>query len=74
MNCALRSWYIYSQIAGGTTLTWSQKEKINLANDSREGLWEECDWQNLDADLHYWTRPLRPVQVQIRCAFAESVL
>nr|CAD1818125.1 unnamed protein product [Ananas comosus var. bracteatus] len=54
--------FVPNAIAGGTSLTWSQKEKINLANDSREGLWEECDWQNLDADLHYWTRPLRPVQ------------
>ncbi|XP_020591847.1 DAR GTPase 3, chloroplastic isoform X2 [Phalaenopsis equestris] len=27
-----------------------------------EKLWEETDWEKLDADLHYWTRQLRPVQ------------
>lgn len=26
---------------------------------------EECDWADIDADLYYWTKALRPVQVSI---------
>ncbi|XP_072950473.1 DAR GTPase 3, chloroplastic isoform X2 [Typha angustifolia] len=50
------------QISGGTLLGWSEKEKTNLPIYARKGFQEESDWENLDADLRYWTRPLRPVQ------------
>ncbi|XP_073013892.1 DAR GTPase 3, chloroplastic isoform X2 [Typha latifolia] len=50
------------QISGGTLLGWSEKERTNLPIYARKGFQEESDWENLDADLHYWTRPLRPVQ------------
>lgn len=55
------------QDVGGTTLSWSQKEKTNLSTNWNKKSIQEDDWDSLDADLHHWIRPLRRVQVQIRC-------
>ncbi|XP_020697263.1 DAR GTPase 3, chloroplastic [Dendrobium catenatum] len=49
-------------VSAGHTLNLSQKQKSSIPNFTTEGLWEETDWEKLDADLNYWTRPLRPVQ------------
>ncbi|XWS46825.1 hypothetical protein CRYUN_Cryun14cG0101400 [Craigia yunnanensis] len=43
-------------IVGGKTPTWRENE---IANGAVE---DEIDWAEMDADLYYWTRPLRPIQ------------
>ncbi|XP_010910763.2 DAR GTPase 3, chloroplastic [Elaeis guineensis] len=53
---------VSSAVAGGTSLRWFQKEKINLSKHVNESFHEEGDWENLDADVYHWTRSLRPVQ------------
>lgn len=45
------------QIVGGKTPTWREKEDVDGAVE------DETFWAEMDADLSYWTRPLRPVQV-----------
>ncbi|KAJ6798431.1 DAR GTPase 3, chloroplastic [Iris pallida] len=48
---------------GGASLDWSQKEQINFSTIPSEiSASEESFWRDLDADMAYWTRPLRPVQ------------
>ncbi|OVA01528.1 GTP binding domain [Macleaya cordata] len=49
------------QIVGGKAPSWYRKETAGF-NDKFEDSQEESDWPDLDADLHYWTRLLRPVQ------------
>ncbi|KAL5792938.1 hypothetical protein ACOSP7_001532 [Xanthoceras sorbifolium] len=44
------------QIVGGKNSSWLGNSNLN------GGFEEESDWVDLDADLYYWTRPLRPVQ------------
>ncbi|XP_039013850.1 DAR GTPase 3, chloroplastic isoform X2 [Hibiscus syriacus] len=44
------------QIVGGKTPTWRENGSVN---DSVE---DEIDWVEIDSDLQYWTRALRPVQ------------
>lgn len=49
------------QIVGGKPPSW-RGNGIDYRHsfDSSDG---ETDWIDLDADLYYWTRSLRPVQV-----------
>ncbi|KAK1559052.1 hypothetical protein Q3G72_010062 [Acer saccharum] len=47
------------QIVGGKNLTWHGNSN---SNGGFEDYQEESDWVDLDADLYYWTKPLRPVQ------------
>ncbi|XP_008783383.2 DAR GTPase 3, chloroplastic isoform X3 [Phoenix dactylifera] len=54
--------FVSNAIAGGTSLHWPQKEKINLSKYVNESFHEEGDWESLDADVYHWTRSLRPVQ------------
>ncbi|XVE73135.1 hypothetical protein DITRI_Ditri11bG0093300 [Diplodiscus trichospermus] len=44
------------KIVGGKTSTWRENESVNGEFE------DETDWANMDADLYYWTRGLRPVQ------------
>ncbi|XVF80429.1 hypothetical protein PTKIN_Ptkin15bG0072000 [Pterospermum kingtungense] len=44
------------QIVGGKTPSWRENENINGAVE------HEVDWAEMDADLYFWTRQLRPVQ------------
>ncbi|TYI55376.1 hypothetical protein E1A91_D11G137200v1 [Gossypium mustelinum] len=44
------------QIVGGKTPTWRENGSVTEAVD------DEIDWAEMDADLYYWTRALRPVQ------------
>ncbi|RRT32463.1 hypothetical protein B296_00050625, partial [Ensete ventricosum] len=50
------------QVATETSLSWSSKEKVNLSSKWNQSPLQESDWENLEADLYHWTRPLRPVQ------------
>ncbi|ONK72990.1 uncharacterized protein A4U43_C04F25780 [Asparagus officinalis] len=54
--------FLPTQVAGGTSIDWTQKDRFSFPNVSTDALQEESFWENLDADLQYWTRPLRPVQ------------
>ncbi|URE38815.1 50S ribosome-binding GTPase [Musa troglodytarum] len=49
-------------VAAETSLSWSSKEKLNLSSKWNQSPHQEIDWENLEADLYHWTRPLRPVQ------------
>lgn len=49
------------QIVGGKKSSWHGNSNSNDSFDSYQE--EECDWVDLDADLYYWTKSLRPVQV-----------
>ncbi|KAH7671141.1 GTP-binding protein ribosome biogenesis protein [Dioscorea alata] len=49
-------------IIAGPTVSWYQKDKTSVSDYVIEGLQEETNWARLDADLHYWTKTLRPVQ------------
>ncbi|KAJ8490727.1 hypothetical protein OPV22_012448 [Ensete ventricosum] len=49
-------------VATETSLSWSSKEKVNLSSKWNQSPLQESDWENLEADLYHWTRPLRPVQ------------
>ncbi|PKA47965.1 hypothetical protein AXF42_Ash016312 [Apostasia shenzhenica] len=51
-----------SKVGVGTPLSLSRKQISSITSFTNEGLWEETDWEKLDTDLYYWTRPLRPVQ------------
>lgn len=42
---------------GGKTPTWRENQDVNGAVE------DEIDWAEMDADLHHWTRALRPIQV-----------
>lgn len=44
---------------GGKTPTWRENGSVN------EAVEDEIDWAEMDADLYYWTRALRPVQVWV---------
>lgn len=44
------------QIVGGKTPTWRENGSVT------EAVEDEIDWAEMDADLYYWTRALRPVQ------------
>lgn len=44
---------------GGKTPTWRENGSVTEAVD------DEIDWAEMDADLYYWTRALRPVQVWV---------
>ncbi|KAA3474996.1 DAR GTPase 3, chloroplastic [Gossypium australe] len=44
------------QIVGGKTSTWRENGSVTEAVEN------EIDWAEMDADLYYWTRALRPVQ------------
>lgn len=48
------------QAAGVASLDY---DRISISKIADEALQEESFWGNLDADLQYWTRPLRPIQV-----------
>lgn len=52
------------QIVRGKNLEWNESSKISSTLDIDS---EEFDWVTLEADLNYWTKALRPVQVGIRC-------
>ncbi|MBA0686199.1 hypothetical protein Goari_013814 [Gossypium aridum] len=43
-------------IVGGKTPTWRENGSVT------EAVEDEIDWAEMDADLYYWTRALRPVQ------------
>ncbi|XP_021911307.1 DAR GTPase 3, chloroplastic [Carica papaya] len=49
------------QIVGGRTPSWSGNETSKYVNtvDDHQG---ETEWTDLEADLCYWTKALRPVQ------------
>ncbi|KAK8926522.1 hypothetical protein KSP39_PZI018419 [Platanthera zijinensis] len=49
-------------VCGGISSRWSQKNRNIIPDLAAEGLCERIDWEKLDADLNYWTRPLRPIQ------------
>lgn len=50
-------------VGGGKTPLWRENEDVN------DGAVEnEMDWAEMDADLNYWTRQLRPVQVYAAAA------
>ncbi|XP_078433912.1 GTP-binding family protein [Wolffia australiana] len=49
-------------VAGGMSIGWDQRERINLISAPGNVLVEEDFWSQLDSDLYYWTKPLRPVQ------------
>ncbi|KDO68733.1 hypothetical protein CISIN_1g016762mg [Citrus sinensis] len=49
------------QTVGGKQSSWHGGNSNN-SNGSIEAYEEECDWADLDADLYYWTKSLRPVQ------------
>ncbi|KAK9162128.1 hypothetical protein Syun_003030 [Stephania yunnanensis] len=49
------------QIVGGRPSDWSSKES-SRCNDSFDEVEGESDWYDLDTDLYYWTKSLRPVQ------------
>jgi hypothetical protein len=42
-----------------------EKERLGLSRYADEESNEDMFWETLDADLQYWTRGLRPVQVYI---------
>ncbi|KAL4352241.1 hypothetical protein GQ457_06G029300 [Hibiscus cannabinus] len=44
------------QIVGGKPPTWRENGSVNDAGE------DEIDWAEMDSDLNYWTRALRPVQ------------
>ena len=50
------------QIVGGNTPSWYENGNGN-PNSTLDGSQIESDWVDLDADLYYWTKALRPVQV-----------
>ncbi|XP_077241423.1 GTP-binding family protein [Tasmannia lanceolata] len=50
------------QISEGKSPLRRQEESTDLYNNASGGLQGECDWIGLEADLHHWTRPLRPMQ------------
>ena len=50
-----------------------EEERLGLPQYAGEESDEETYWETLDADLRYWTRSLRLVQVYIRCALVESI-
>ncbi|KAM3687428.1 hypothetical protein ACB098_10G077800 [Castanea mollissima] len=49
------------QIVGGKTPSWYENGNGN-PNSTLDGSQIESDWVDLDADLYYWTKALRPVQ------------
>ncbi|KAL8522940.1 hypothetical protein ACS0TY_013044 [Phlomoides rotata] len=49
------------QTVGGKKLGWNGMESSKLSS-TLDADTEEFDWVELDADLHHWTRALRPVQ------------
>ncbi|KAK9167700.1 hypothetical protein Scep_002891 [Stephania cephalantha] len=49
------------QIVGRRALDGSSKES-SRCNDSFDEVEGESDWYDLDTDLYYWTKSLRPVQ------------
>ncbi|XP_006654441.2 DAR GTPase 3, chloroplastic [Oryza brachyantha] len=51
-----------SSIAGDTLLGLYEQERLGRSLYDNEGSNKEMYWENLDADLRYWTRSLRPVQ------------
>ncbi|KAF0928252.1 hypothetical protein E2562_038989 [Oryza meyeriana var. granulata] len=51
-----------SSIAGDTLLGLYDKERLGHSLYANEESSREMFWENLDADLRYWTRSLRPVQ------------
>ncbi|KAJ0052273.1 hypothetical protein Pint_03329 [Pistacia integerrima] len=51
--------FAIAQIVGGQKLTRHGNSNSNGGFESYD---EEFDWVDLDADLYYWTKPLRPVQ------------
>lgn len=64
------------QIVGGRTPSWSGNETSKYVNtvDDHQG---ETEWTDLEADLCYWTKALRPVQVifsyQLKFVHLEKV-
>lgn len=60
-----RAWLMMKilQVAGGLSVSWVQREKNSVFNGVGEDSLEENVWDELDSDLYYWTKPLRPVQV-----------
>uniref|UniRef100_A0A0D3G800 G domain-containing protein n=1 Tax=Oryza barthii TaxID=65489 RepID=A0A0D3G800_9ORYZ len=51
-----------SSISGDTLLGLYEKERLSHSLYANEDYDKEMFWENLDADLRYWTRSLRPVQ------------
>nr|XP_015639855.1 DAR GTPase 3, chloroplastic isoform X2 [Oryza sativa Japonica Group] len=51
-----------SSISGDTLLGLYEKERLSHSLYANEDYDKEMFWDNLDADLRYWTRSLRPVQ------------
>ncbi|CAM8890328.1 unnamed protein product [Rhodiola kirilowii] len=49
------------QIVGGRNPSWSTLHSPD-SSDTFDQFHEESGWTDLDADLRYWTRSLRPVQ------------
>lgn len=58
------------QIVGGNTPSWYENGNGN-PNSTLDGSQIESDWVDLDADLYYWTKALRPVQVWIRGGLSQ---
>lgn len=50
------------EVSGGTAIGLHQKQKLARKNNFGKDFNEESDWDDLEADLHRWTIPLRPVQ------------
>ncbi|CAA6660456.1 unnamed protein product [Spirodela intermedia] len=58
----LRGGLAANAVAGGLSVSWNQREKNSVFNGADEDFLEENVWDELDSDLYYWTKPLRPVQ------------
>ena len=69
--CFAHAMVDYQVAAGDTLLGLYEKERLGLLQYADDEFKEESYWETLDADLRYWTRSLRPVQVYIRCALVE---
>ncbi|KAJ3678009.1 hypothetical protein LUZ60_001812 [Juncus effusus] len=61
--------FVSKAVAGSSTsVNWTAREKSDLyihthgGSNNEEEEEEEFSWEKMEADITYWTRPLRPVQ------------
>ncbi|KMZ58295.1 Ribosome biogenesis GTPase A [Zostera marina] len=45
-----------------SSINWNEKDNIYISNKAPLDIPQRNNWYNLDADLQYWARSLRPVQ------------
>lgn len=53
------------QVVGGKTPSWNGNVNYN-SSVPVDGFVGDADWVDLDTDLYYWTKDLRPVQVWMK--------